>query len=380
MPEAATSSAFATQGLRTNQGAEETVRQLLRSLLQSGQVEAVLALGKTGTDGKGVAYSLFTDPDAFAVDGEAVPLLPYMPANGGGLLSRLTLEGSLPGPVAAVIRPCELQAFIELMKLNQGSLDNVFLISSTCGGVYPLETGLEGHLEEKLPAYWRSIEQGELDEAARPTCRACESFAPEGADITIALLGEDGLDEQCSLYLNTERAAAFAQRLEGTILDAEPDGTVLERSSVERSAFREALFAGVETGLKGLVETFGRCIGCHGCKTVCPICYCQVCHFDSHECEREIAYYEGELQRKGGLRVPPDTVFFQLGRMAHMAISCVGCGMCTDVCPADIPVSTIFSKVAASAQATFDYVPGRALAEEIPLRTFREDEFAQVAT
>ena len=160
----------------------------------------------------------------------------------------------------------------------------------------------------------------------------------------------------------------------------ESRGVPAHRAESERNAFREELFAGVDTGLRGLIHTFGRCIGCHGCKTVCPICYCQLCHFDSHDCEREVDYYEAELRRKGGLRVPPDTVFFQLGRMAHMAISCVGCGMCTDVCPADIPVSTIFSKVAAAAQATFDYEPGRDLEEEIPLRTFSEDEFAQVVT
>jgi formate dehydrogenase subunit beta len=172
----------------------------------------------------------------------------------------------------------------------------------------------------------------------------------------------------------------FAQGLEGTAVTGNPEPAAIDRSRGERDAFRGELFAGVDVGLRGLVDTFGRCIGCHGCKTVCPICYCQLCHFDSHNCEREVDYFEGELRRKGGTRVPPDTVFFQLGRMAHMAISCVGCGMCTDVCPADIPVSTIFSKVAASAQATFDYRPGRDLAEEIPLRTFREEELIQVAT
>ncbi len=379
MPEGATSSAFTPEGLRTNQGADGTVRQLLRSLLESGHVEAVLALGKTGTDEKGIAYSLFTDPDAFATDGDALPLLPFMPANGGGLLSRLTLEGALAGPVAAVIRPCELRAFIELMKLNQGSLDNVFLISSTCGGVYPLEMAVDEDLDEKVSGYWESMEQGELDEAVRPTCRACESFVPQGADITVALLGEAGLDQQCTLYLNTEQAEAFAKGLEGSAVSGGSESAAIERSVEERDAFREELFAGVDVGIRGLIHTFGRCIGCHGCKTVCPICYCQLCHFDSHNCEREIDYYEGALQRKGGLRVPPDTVFFQLGRMAHMALSCVGCGMCTDVCPADIPVSTIFSKVAASTQATFDYKPGRDLAEEIPLRTFKEEELAEVA-
>ena len=77
--------------------------------------------------------------------------------------------------------------------------------------------------------------------------------------------------------------------------------------------------------------------------------------------------------------MPPNTIFFQLGRLAHVSVSCVGCGMCTDVCPVDIPVSTIFSKVGASVQTLFDYLPGRDVTEELPLRTFEEEELTQVA-
>jgi formate dehydrogenase subunit beta len=363
-----------------NKGAEEATRELLRSLLESGRVKGVLALGRTGDADGGVAYSLFTDPDAFEADGTALPFLPFMPANAGGLLSRLTLKGPLTEPVAAVVKPCELRAFVELVKLNQCSLDNILLISLTCGGVYPLDAGVNGSLEKKLPGYWEAVKQGELDDDVRPTCRACTSFVPENADITVALLGEADLDAQCTLYLNTEKGAAFVSSLEGTAPSGELETESIQRSHGQREAFREEIFAGVEVGLKGLIRTFGRCIGCHACKTVCPICYCSLCYFDSQDCERPLEFYEGELERKGGLRVPPNTVFFQLGRMAHMSISCVGCGMCADVCPADIPVSTIFSKVGASVQALFDYQPGRDVTEEIPLRTFEEEEFAQVAT
>jgi len=380
MPEGASSSAFTSEGLKINRGAVDTVRELLRTLLESGKVKAVLALGRTGGDEGGVGYSLFRNPAAFEANGAALPLLPFMPANAGALLSRLTLEGPLPEPVAAVVRPCELRASIELAKLSQGYLDNILFISSTCGGVYPLDAGIDGNLEEMLPRYWQAMKQGTLDDKVRPTCRACNNFVPEGADITVALLGEADLDEECTLYVQTERGADFASCLEGATTEIKQENKVLERSMVQREAFREELFATVEVGLEGLIRTFGRCIGCHGCKTVCPICHCRLCHFDSQDCERPAGFYEGELARKGGLRVPPDTVYFQLGRMAHMAISCVGCGMCTDVCPTDIPLSTIFSKVGASAQAAFDYHPGKDVDEEIPLRTFEEEEFAQVAT
>jgi len=367
------------ESLVVNKGAEEATRDLLHSLLENGKVSAVLALGKTGSDGEGVAYSLFTDPEAFEAGGAALPLLPLMPANAGGLLSRLTMKGAPSKPVAAVVKPCELRAFIELVKLNQCSMDNLLLISSTCSGVYPLDAGVDGALEKKLPGYWDAVKQGKLDDDVRPTCRACTSFVPDNADITIALLGEAELDTQCTLHVNTEKGAAFLEGLEGTALSGEPESEPVQRAMSEREAFREELFAGVEVGMSGLIHTFGRCIGCHACKTVCPICYCRLCYFDSQESERSPEFYEGELQKKGGLRVPPNTVFFQLGRMAHMSISCVGCGMCTDVCPADIPLSTLFSKVAASAQALFEYQPGRDVTEEIPLRTFEEEELAQIA-
>jgi formate dehydrogenase subunit beta len=366
--------------LKVNNGAKETVRELLRSLLESAKVKGVFSLGRTGDAGKGVAYSLFTDPDAFGTDGVALPLLPFMPANAGGLLSRLTLTGPLVEPIAAVVKPCEIRAFVELVKLNQCSPDNILFISSTCGGVYPLSVGANGGLEKKLPGYWEAVKRGEQDQGVRPTCRACGSFVPENADITVAMLGEAELDAQCTLYLNTEKGAAFVEGLEGTALSGELASEPIQRSQGQREAFREELFAQVRVGMKGLIDTFGRCISCHACKTVCPICYCRLCHFDSQVHEHPADFYKGALERKGGVRVPPDTVFFQLGRMAHMSVSCIGCGMCTDVCPADISVSTIFSKVGASVQALFDYQPGRDVNEELPLRTFEEEELAQVAT
>ncbi len=371
-----------SDGLKINKGADQVMRELIQSLLDSGKVSGVLALGKTGGDKGGIAYSLFTDPQAFEADGAARPLLPFMPANAGGLLSRLMLKGPLTEPVAAVIKPCEVRAFVELVKLNQGSLDNILIISSTCGGVYPLEMGANGNLDKALPGYWAGVKRGELDDHVRPSCRACVNFVPGMADITLALMGEADLDTQCTLYLNTARGAEFVQGLqgmEGTPLSGNLETEAIQRSHSQREAYREQLFAGVQVGLEGMIRTFGRCIGCHACKTVCPICYCHLCYFDSQICEHAPDFYASELKRKGGLRVPTDTVFFQLGRLMHMSVSCVGCGMCTDVCPADIPVSAIFSKVGASVQALFDYQPGIDVNQKRPLSTFEEQELAQVA-
>lgn len=368
------------EGLKIKQGTQQSVRALLSDLLESGRVSSVLCLGSTGDD-RGMAYSLFTHADAFLPDGAARPLFPLMPANAGGMLSRLTLKGAPAEPVAAVVKPCELRAFIELVKPHQGTVENILLISSTCGGVYPLEASRKDNLKASLPGYWQAVAAGETDARVRSSCRACEQFVPRNADISIVLLGEADLERQCTLYLNTEKGASSVEGLagiDGVRISGDLDSAELKSFSDQRMIFREEAFAAIDVGQPGLIDTFGRCINCHACMTVCPMCYCPLCYFDSRACEHSIDFYESEMERKGAQRVPADTLYFQLGRLTHMSISCVGCGMCSDVCPVEIPLTAIYSKVGDSVQALFDYRPGNDLTEEIPLRTFEVEEFARM--
>jgi formate dehydrogenase subunit beta len=52
--------------------------------------------------------------------------------------------------------------------------------------------------------------------------------------------------------------------------------------------------------------------------------------------------------------------------------------MCESACPSDIPLTTIFRAVGQEVQATFDYLPGRSLEDELPLATFKEDELTEL--
>lgn len=363
--------------LRINKGADESVCELLRFLLKSKKVKGVLTLQKIGVNGA-VSYSLGTSVDALE---SAVPLYPLMPTNAGGLLSRLTLMKPITEPVAAVVRPCELRAFIELVKRNQGSLENLLFISSTCGGVYPLEMIVNGNLTEELPKYWEAIQRGEIVSNIRPTCNGCIHFVPYNADITVALIGKKDIDKQCELFLNTDKGEKFVDGFEGQSIEGDIESEEVKLFRSKREAQKKKLFEEVKVdqlGMDGLIDTFGKCIGCHGCSRVCPICYCNLCFFDSQMNEYEPTAYDVELRKRGGLRVPPDTIFYQLGRLTHVSISCVGCGSCTDVCPANIPLSTIFLRVGESVQDMFNYLPGKDVEEPIPLTTFETEEFAQV--
>lgn len=366
-----------TKALKINKNTDQCVLEFLKYLLEKNKVKGVFTLKKISKDGA-IAYSLITDPDQL---NDAVPFYPLMPVNAGKLLSRFTLKGSTKKPVVAVLKPCELRGFVELIKREQGSLENIFIISSSCGGVYPTKMSVNGALEKDLSKYWDTVKKGEISPDLRSVCKSCTEFIPYNADITFDLIGNSDLDKQCILFLNTKKAEELAKEIKGEFLEKEIDSKKLDNICNKREIEKKRLFDELETkmkGMDGLIEIFGKCIGCHGCSKVCPICYCKLCGFENQDFEYKPSNYEADFRKRGGIRVPPGTLFYHLGRLDHISISCVGCGSCEDVCPVDIPISVIFKKIGESVQKMFDYIPGKNLEEDIPLITFKEEEFAEV--
>ena len=218
-------------------------------------------------------------------------------------------------------------------------------------------------------------------EGIRETCRACEYFVPMNADVTVSIAGDADSTSACRIFLNTDRAKELVDGLEGERSDEAFDPVLTEKLYAGRTAEKKKMFdslAPAGDGLDGLIEIFGRCVGCHGCGRVCPICYCMLCDFESRSFDYDLPYFEKELAGKGALRLPPDTIFFQLGRMTHMSFSCVGCGLCSDTCPVGIPVAAMFKKIGEHTAALFDYVAGRDVEEAIPVMVFKEEEFHEL--
>jgi formate dehydrogenase subunit beta len=366
-----------TKVLRIDKSPEDGLRELLRFLLEKGKVKGVLTLGKMDEHGA-ISYSLITNPDH--VD-STVPLYPLMPVNLAKQLSRLTLMEPAGDPVAVVLRPCELRAFVELVKLKQGSLENFLFISSTCGGVYPLEMAVAGDIEEQLAQYWKALEQGKLIPDIRSACKACTYFVPYTADITLSILGDKEIGKQSLLFLNTDEGQRFVEGMPGQFSEEEPDSATLEEIRKAREAERQKLSDNVETkalGIDDLTKTFSRCIDCHNCSKVCPVCYCHVCFFDSKESEHGPVYYETALEKNGSVSMLSDTTFYHLVRLYHISASWVGCGLCADVCPANIPLWAISLKVGDSVQKAFDYLPGKDVEEGLPITAYKPEEFAEV--
>jgi formate dehydrogenase subunit beta len=363
--------------LNIGKSTEEGLKELLKFLLENSKVKGVVALRKTGEDGA-ISYSLITNPDDIE---STVPLFPLMPVNLAKQLSRLTLIEAATESIAVVLRPCELRAFIELVKRTQGSSENILFISSTCGGVYPLKMAVEGNIEESLPEYWKAIGKGELVPNTRLACQACEYFVPYTADITVSLLGNKEIDKETTLLLNTDKAEEIVQGISGKSREGELDTAVIEQIQSRRKAEKEKLSDEAELknlGIDDITKTFSRCIGCRNCSKVCPACYCHVCFFETETSQHGPVYYERELQKTGCVNMLSDTVFYHLVRLFHVSTSCTACGQCADVCPANIPLWAISLKMGESVQKTFDYLPGKDMEEGLPITTFIPEEFAGI--
>lgn len=99
-----------------------------------------------------------------------------------------------------------------------------------------------------------------------------------------------------------------------------------------------------EARLNWWLEHFNRCIKCYGCRDVCPVCFCTECSL-----EHQVLVQAEKL--------PPDTAF-HLIRAVHMGGRCVDCGMCEEICPARIPLRSLYKEVNRLVDGIFGYRPG----------------------
>jgi formate dehydrogenase subunit beta len=351
----------------------KTIQALLRSLLASGAVDALLV--PMALPSGSVAPMLVTDPGALD---QADPLAPMLPINAARAASLLTATDQ-QRTLGLVLRSCEIRALVELVKFQQASLDNALILGIDCPGTYSVtdyqQAADKDLLTTELLAGAASGQPRPHDGLAfRAACQICEQPLPEGDHLALAV-GLVGV-EPGSLYLRARDDLAEALNLSA---GQPPAGRAdAARTYVDaRTQARDAAFAQFRDrvhSIDGLLREFSACIRCHNCMVNCPICYCRECIFRTPTFEHESQLFFQWAERKGTVRMLPDTLLFHLTRLNHMVTSCIGCGICADVCPVDIPVGTIFRAVGQKAQALFDYHPGRSLDDAAPVQEFREDE------
>jgi len=354
----------------------KTINTLLQDLLSKNVVEAIL-VPVAHPAGNNIVQSLVTDPEYLE---QADVLAPVLPVNSARIVSAMTRLAPVSKKTAVVMKPCELRALIELVKLKQASLDNLLLIGVDCPGAYSVEDYQQSAAESTSDDFVKAAWQGQEDAKLRAGCQICEYPVPLTADLTIGMVGVD-LNKGLLLQADTEKGAEILAEL-GLNVETDSEMAKQREAAVEqlRTQIKEKRGKFFEQtkeeigGLENLSAVFAPCIKCHNCRTVCPVCYCRECFFDSPTFELEADRYLGLAEKKGAVRMPTDTLLFHLTRMAHMGTSCVGCGACEEACPSGIPLLKLFQLIGGNVQKLFEYVPGRSLEDELPAAAFREDE------
>ncbi len=331
-----------------------------------------------------VMPTLVADPDHLhGVD----PLAPAFPMNAAKIVSRLTRK-PMGAKIAAVMRPCEIRAFVELVKLKQGGTDEVVLIGIDCLGAYQNKDYarfIEQHGDTSSVIFYQHImdghggQMGGIDLA--PACKACEYPVAANADVLIGLYGID-VNDQILIQAQTDVGQDLLAQLDLAEINepAARQGAVAD--VIEKcAAYRDEMIAKtreVTESLEKMTAYFAGCVNCYNCRVACPVCYCKECVFVTDVFNHDPSQYLRWANRKGIIKMPTDTLFYHMTRLAHMSTACVGCGQCSNACPNDIPVMELFRTIAQDTQKSFDYEAGRSFEEDPPMSVFREDEFAEV--
>jgi len=383
------------KALSAKEGINKAIIDFLKKSLEKKCFDALLIPAKV-PETESYAWLLLQDESLLEL---ANPLPPVMTVQGGKALSTVTKHGEMHQSVAAVMRPCEVRAAVELFKLKQNNLENITLISIDCPGTMPLSDYTDNP-EKMTKAFENAFDKWGEGDNLRPICQICHKFSltslfppsPQespsdqnekdfsASDLHIGLLG--GNKEKIFLMPCSTRGTELLEKLELPPQDSlekweSKVKEIIDKKIKKRNTFNKEWLTKIG-GNEKFIAVFDECINCHNCMRVCPICYCQQCYFDSPALNLPPEAYLQRAEKRGALRFPLDTLLFHLGRMSHMVLSCVSCGACEDACPMSIPVAQIFSVIGDQTQKDFNYVPGRNRGEPLPLQVFREDEFSEV--
>jgi formate dehydrogenase subunit beta len=358
---------------------KEAINSFLESLLEKNLVSALLVPREVPSKDI-VVQSLMTNSNGLK---EVNVISPVLPVSSARIISEMTRLSSYKNPVGVVLRSCEIRALIELVKLKQASLDNLLIIGVDCLGTYSVSDYQNLCKQGNSPSdelLRKFKEGGGEDTKLRKACQVCEYPIPSNADLVIGLVGVD-FEKNILLKSCTEKGEKILEKFSFPEFNQSKREEPVSKYLSKKIEQRDIVFSEMKREVnswENLLSILSTCIHCHNFMRVCPICYCRECFFESPTFEFDSEKYLMWAKRKGSIKMPRDTTLFHLGRMSHMATSCVGCGLCEQACPSNIPLLKIFKTVSYNVQQIFNYVPGRDLEEPLPLTTFKEDELRSV--
>lgn len=326
---------------KLNNGAVEGV---LKEFLKNDQ-HLVLGFAKDKND---VSHRIFKNSlDQYSL------LNPLFRVSGALFLRRLFAKGA---QIILLLRPCEIRAYVELVKLTQIERTDIIAVSVDCPGTVSTKETIDA-----IPT-----EMGELNKYMQETdkmrwaCQVCRE--PRG------VVGDAGIRIDRSgafwAFSYTEKGETFLSLIEGNLEEAPQKMLIGEKEPLRP----------FQTDMDDFAKDFSKCIMCRNCMAMCPVCYCIDCVFHGDEYLPKGDALLNKVLRTGSTNMPQGKELFHLIRMFHVSQNCVGCGACEEACPQGIPLTKYFKGTSERLQGMFSYMSGRSFDDAIPYLTFLEDE------
>ncbi|MFX1281080.1 MAG: Coenzyme F420 hydrogenase/dehydrogenase, beta subunit C-terminal domain [Promethearchaeota archaeon] len=282
-----------------------------------------------------------------------------------------SVSGAMNEKVGLIARPCDTRALIELAKIKQINLDNLFVIGIEDRGMLP-KAGREMRaikdvdptkiVKEKVGdnGLIVKLDDGsskELKLSVSENCLRCYRKIPVVADLTVSDLGIPIDSEDIILKVYSDKGNNVLEK-SGIKKKNLPDKMKKEHTA----KYEEIIEKAKEKRAKDLEEwdklseeekiaELLKCTMCNTCIRGCPVCYCVDCILQKKRKDKTI-----------------DKVTYQLTRIAHDADRCVECGNCDNNCPQNLPLSLYFQSLNEAFKEKFGYEAGMSL-EDIPFRS-----------
>lgn len=282
-----------------------------------------------------------------------------------------SVQGAMNEKVGLIARPCDTRALIELAKIKQINLDNLFIIAIEDRGMLPKagrdikkikEIDPVKIIKEKVgdKGLIVKLDDGsikELDLAVAENCLRCYRKLPVIADLSISDLGIPIESDEIILKVYSDSGN---NALEKSGISKKPLPEDMKKTHTQK--YEEIIAKAKEKRVKDLeewanlpqeekLERFKKCTACGMCIRGCPVCYCVDCILISKKKAKTI-----------------DNITYQLTRIAHDADRCIECGNCDNNCPMNLPLSLYFQSLNEAFKEKFNYESGMSI-DDIPFRS-----------
>jgi len=356
----------------------EDFSKILTALLKHKVVDKIIGAQlrvdkKSGDQDRFTVQPILVEKEEELADFPLFPLMAfgYARTDSASKFLHKSVSGAMNAKVGLIARPCDTRAIIELAKIRQIKLDNLFIIGIEDRGMLP-KAGREMRsikdvdatkiVKEKVgdSGLIVKMEDGstkELNLTVSENCLRCYRKIPVIADLTISDLGIPIDSEEIILKAYSDKGIELLEKSGISTKALPPDvkkahedkyTSIIEAAKEKRSKDLEEWD---KLSQEEKVAELLKCTMCNTCIRGCPVCYCVDCILQKKRKDKTI-----------------DKVTYQLTRIAHDADRCVECGNCDNNCPQNLPLSLYFQSLNDSFKQKFEYEAGMSI-DDTPFRS-----------